>query len=385
MKTEVAPGARGWPARRAWTILRQSPATFGLAALWVLVYALMAAAQGSLHNPGGGLMTGGIQTPITHLFGDQTPAEIAAGRLWRAETATVVHYSLVHLGLNLVGLVLFGRIVEAWYGGGPLLAFYAVVGLAGNVLSAYLKLWAGADRFRPSGGGSGVVVGLIALVAVGAWRSSGRFGGFVREQMLMVLATMVLAGFLFPLYDNTGHATGAVLGILVGLGHSRIMRMSGRSKRLAGGLGVASLVACGLVLWASSRAELRARSQQVTITRLALATRELKSLANAYLELARRGPVPRPPSNRWAIVPDAQTPQQLRQRVATSLSNLDALGITPRDAAASRRLHALAAVAAARAPTPGDRNLFVNIYKSFAEELDGEFRAIIRTLPRVPR
>lgn len=385
MTTEVAPTVWGRIARRSWSILRQSPATFGLAALWIVVYALMAAAQGSLHHAGGGLMTGGIVTPVTHVFGDQTPAEIASGRIWRAETATAVHFSLVHLGLNLVGLVLFGRIVEAWYGGGPLLAFYAVVGLAGNVLSAYLKLWAGANPYRPSGGGSGVVVGLIALVAVGAWRSSGRFGGFVREQMLIVLGTMVLAGFLFPLYDNTGHATGAALGALIGLGQSRIMRLSEGWKRLAGWLGVATLVACGTIQGASALAELRTRGQQIAITRLALAGGELKALGEAYVELARRGPRSRQPANPLAIGPDKQSPEQLRGRVKVAMENLVALGIAPEGTADGRQLRSLGARAVGSAPTPGERFVFAQAYERTSKKIDADLRALIRSLPKQGR
>ena len=240
-------------------LLREAPMTLALGAAWVLVYAAMVWSQGSFHARGGDLLTGGISTVTTHRFGDQTPAEIGQGQLRRTLTSTFIHFSLLHLGLNLVGLIQFGRMIEGWYGAGPLLATYVAIGSLGNALSGYLKLWfpliLRAEPHRPSGGGSGVVVGLIALIAVAGWRSRSRFGDFVRGQMFLLLFLTGLFGLFFPGLDNTGHATGAVVGLVIGLAHPRLRRAGWKSRLAAGVLGALTLAAAAWMQFRAARAE----------------------------------------------------------------------------------------------------------------------------------
>jgi membrane associated rhomboid family serine protease len=71
---------------------RECPATFGLAASWVLVYALMVWHQGGFR--GGELSIvgfGRIQNETTHVFGDATWRDVSRGQVWRLITSTFVH------------------------------------------------------------------------------------------------------------------------------------------------------------------------------------------------------------------------------------------------------------------------------------------------------
>ncbi|MBX6312734.1 MAG: rhomboid family intramembrane serine protease, partial [Isosphaeraceae bacterium] len=233
---------------------RDFPATYALGAAWLAVYLAMAAWQGTFQATGDWFF-GSISTATSHVFGDQTPRELAYGQFWRALTATFIHYSLLHLGLNLIGLIQFGRMVEDWYGSGPLLLLYAVIGFLGNLTSGLLKPWLKFNPTTPSGGGSGVVVGLIALIAVAGWMSRSRFGNYVRTVMLILLALTALMGFLFKNLDNLGHAGGALFGALAGLFHPALSREADRRFRIiAGLLGVAAILLCaGLQVRANQR------------------------------------------------------------------------------------------------------------------------------------
>ena len=87
----------------------------------------------------------------------------------------------------------------------------------------------------PSAGGSVVLVGLVALLAVVGWRSRSRFGDYIRAQMVGFLAFTAILGVMIPNIDNFGHAGGAVIGALVGFAHRPMLRrLRGRKEPLDG-------------------------------------------------------------------------------------------------------------------------------------------------------
>jgi membrane associated rhomboid family serine protease len=227
-----------------------------LCALWVAVFVAMILVQGGFQQ-GGDLLSGGVSAATGDRFGSVTSAQVYAGQWWRALTATFIHYSLVHLFVNTAGLYQIGPLIESWYGSAAFLGLYAVLGVGGNLLAALSRPWiarqlAGLGNVHfpdyPCGGGSGVLCGLVALLAVVGWRSRSRFGDYLKAQMLGVLGFTAALGLMLPNVDNFGHAGGAVAGALVGLTHRRLVRLAGRPSAralgVAGGLLIA--VAAGL-------------------------------------------------------------------------------------------------------------------------------------------
>jgi rhomboid protease GluP len=344
-------------------LFREAPMTLALGAAWLLVYAAMVWRQGAFHAGGRDLLTGSIATRTAHLFGDQTPAEIGRGQAWRTLTSTFIHFSLLHLGLNLIGLLQFGRIIEGWYGSGPLLAIYVAIGSLGNALSGVLKLrfseWLRADPLRPSGGGSGVVVGLIALLAIAGWRSSSRFGDFVRGQMFLLLFLTGVMGLFYPRLDNTGHATGAAVGLLIGLLHPLLLKAGRWPRRLLGVVAALVLAAAAAVQYRAARVEIREESlavARIQAQRLTLAYVELSRLYECYRELIRRGSDPRPPFDPLLRRPTGPSRDQLRAAIRNALAALQGLRIIPESgpvAAAGDTMRNLSLRALAAAPTPG--------------------------------
>jgi membrane associated rhomboid family serine protease len=83
------------------------------------------------------------------------------GQIWRLVTFQFLHASPMHLVMNMIGLFLFGQIVEGQFGPRRYLAFYLLCGVAGAL--AYVLLWAG-----------GILIGHAAVPMVGA--SAGVFG-----------------------------------------------------------------------------------------------------------------------------------------------------------------------------------------------------------------
>lgn len=228
----------------------RSPVTMAVAIAWCLIFGWMVVVQGTLGlllDPGRLLLGSAIQTPVSHLFGDVTPREIYAGQVWRGVTATFVHFNLIHLGLNLAGLVQLGRLLESWYGSGRFAMVYLVIGGLGNLGANLLRPWLGTGpggMLLHSGGGSTVVLGLVGLVTVVGWRNPAEFPRRARWWLAGLLLFNALLGVMIPRIDNLGHAAGAVVGAGLGLADRRWLRERGTWRsRVAGGLAGLTIVA----------------------------------------------------------------------------------------------------------------------------------------------
>ncbi len=265
------------------SLFARHPATASLMSLWVVVYLLMvwqSTILPALPPP--------LVWPVTtRLFGDLRALDLAQGQFWRTLTANFIHYNFLHLTINLVGLLQLGRMVEEWYGGARTFLVLLLIGLGGNLASVVAKLLllprlpAGFDVVRailgrsidtPSAGGSVIVCGLVGLIAVVGWRSSTRFGQFVKGQMLAILGFTVLLGIAMPwidpkgqvMLDNLGHVGGAAAGALIGLAHRGLLaRSEGRRSQVAASVAIVLLLGVAIVAQAGAhRRELAAIVKQ---------------------------------------------------------------------------------------------------------------------------
>jgi rhomboid protease GluP len=247
--------------------LRESPATMTLGVLWVFVFVMMQVRQGSFVWSTNPFAIGSIEVTTSHLYGDATSAELMAGQVWRAVTSTFIHYSLLHLLLNLFGLVQLGVIIEEWYGSPQFLAIYLLIGGLGNLLAGLARPWFGILSVVHCGGGSTVVFGLIGLAAVVGWRSKTKEGHELCYLMLAFLVFNMAMGAAFwlfngvmgvrlPNFDNVAHASGTLLGVVIGLFHRTLVQWSDRPiGRGIGMLGASVLILCMAAQARTSRAE----------------------------------------------------------------------------------------------------------------------------------
>jgi len=234
---------------------REFPATMVLCSLWVIVFGLMVLDQTmqghapKLHELLIGMRGG-------HPFGELTNNDLFQGEIWRPLTATFVHYGLLHIGMNLYMMYQLGAVVETWYGPWQFLAVYVVIGFGGNLLSALVRYALGSDPMGPRGGGSTVVLGLVALCAVVGWRSRTRIGAFLRSQMVGLLIATAVLGQMVPIIDNWGHAGGALTGMAIGFAHRILIRTAERPvAKWLGGLAVLLLIASTVAQVRDNRTE----------------------------------------------------------------------------------------------------------------------------------
>ncbi|MDX2036050.1 MAG: rhomboid family intramembrane serine protease [Isosphaeraceae bacterium] len=256
--------------------LRTCRATTFLGLCWIAVFALMHLLQWFEVTPGtppGSRVLGfgqiGVQT--AHLCGALRWNDILAGEVWRLITATFIHFNVLHLLMNLVGLLQLGFLMEPWYGSRQFLAMLLAIGGIGNLIGGLLRQGfyqlrsvieaSGMGRLLPdffrngglpgagvpvtSGGGSTIILGMIGLAMVVGWRSRTRVGMFLRDQMIGFLGFTALLGVvLAKLVDNYGHFGGACAGVFLGFLHRPLVRTAERGWiRLVVGIAAVTILA----------------------------------------------------------------------------------------------------------------------------------------------
>ncbi len=333
----------GWFTRLS-QAFREAPATMTICTLWIVVFLGMAWEQSGL-GPGRNLLVGEIRLSTADRFGDLTARAVRDGQPWRLLTATFVHFNLLHLGINLFGMYQLGMVLESWYGSAQFLAIYAFIGVLGNALGVISKTLLGtwlpnvaAFQDHPSGGGSTVLCGLIALLAVVGWRSRSRFGTIVKAEMIGILAFTAIMGIAIPRIDNFGHGGGALAGALVGFLHRPLLCAYER-PRIKKSFGVLAT----LVLLAAAGAQFGfgvpepsepvARPNEARLRQqfevAATSVRRLVLIANLYGKVAQRYPGMWGQVDLLAIDPSLGAPtrpsaQVLRRSLMMTLSSLEA-------------------------------------------------------------
>lgn len=394
---------------------KEYPATMSLCALWVITFAMMILTQiGQGSSPS--LSDLVMSLHDGHPFGDMTLDELWHGEIWRALTSTFVHYGLLHIGMNLYGMYLLGCMVESWYGPAQFLAVYVLIGGGGNLLSGLLRRWVGSNPEVHSGGGSTVVLGLVALCAVVGWRSRTRIGAYLSRQMIGVLIFTALLGQMIPIIDNWGHAGGALVGGAIGFAHRTLIRTAHRPiARWAGVFGAVLVIASGSAQILDDRAEAtQARAARVRVIQSAErqvedSTRsvdDLVAIERFYRLAADRSAFSYAPALPRSLLhleepPQAERPEglslfdssdeQFRAALDRNLTRLDRLkgrlGVGPR-AGAFGRMRVLLARVLDAPPTVRDRVEFSARGKalvSWASQDRELARATLRALDRERR
>jgi rhomboid protease GluP len=151
-------------------------------------------------------------------LGALVPERVLAGEWWRVPAAMFLHFGLVHLALNMLGLIALGRMVEATLRTKRFLLVYALSGL-GSMLACTFFYAAHGRGSEPVVGASGAIMGLVGAAAAialrGWWRERARVA---RRQFFWVLTIVALQSGLdlaIPEVSFTGHMSGTILGFLV--------------------------------------------------------------------------------------------------------------------------------------------------------------------------
>lgn len=133
-------------------------------------------------------------------------ADVQNGEFWRLITPIFLHFTELHLFMNLVWLYMLGSRIEAAYSPLHILAMTLIFGMAGNLLQYVID--------GPSFGGmSGVVYGMLIYTwAHGRWMPRARVA--ISDQIILfILASGVISIVLGLPVAHWAHAGGALAGL----------------------------------------------------------------------------------------------------------------------------------------------------------------------------
>jgi membrane associated rhomboid family serine protease len=160
--------------------------------------------------------------PITEAGYFSVEKAVYHGQIWRLLTFQFLHASPMHLFMNMIGLFLFGQIVEGQFGARRYLAFYLLCGVAGAV--AYVLLWACGilidDAAVPMVGASAGVFGVMMAAAEIApemeiWVWFGTVPVRVLAWVSMAMALLVVLRTGPNAGGEAAHLGGGILGFVL--------------------------------------------------------------------------------------------------------------------------------------------------------------------------
>jgi membrane associated rhomboid family serine protease len=177
--------------------------TNAIIAINLLIYAVLAVLSHSLDISGDVLLKAGAQ---------YTPYIQATGEYWRIFTAMFLHFSILHVGLNMLSLFFIGRVVEIFYGKWRYLVIYLVSGIIGGIATFFLQPNALAA------GASGAIFGVFGALGVFYLvnrRALGAYGGGAITNWLFWLALNLIWGFSNTSIGIIDHIAGLIAGMVI--------------------------------------------------------------------------------------------------------------------------------------------------------------------------
>ncbi len=140
---------------------------------------------------------------------------VLQGQWWRLLTAMFLHYSIIHIGANMLSLFFIGPLIEQSYGSQRFLIIYFASGLAGGLM----LLWLGSPN-AAAVGASGAIAGIFGAVGAYYFINRNQFGSVstsILGQWLFYLVLNVVLNFADSTLAWQDHLGGFITGIVLGV------------------------------------------------------------------------------------------------------------------------------------------------------------------------
>ncbi|HXU93521.1 MAG TPA: rhomboid family intramembrane serine protease [Gallionella sp.] len=191
------------------------------------------------------------------LWGGNAASEVQRGEWWRLFTATFLHGGLMHLFMNMLGLVSIGILVERIYGHRLYMLIYVGSGLIGSALSLHFSA-----QTAVSVGASGAIFGVTGALLVGVYQHRDRLPKTFSRNMITSMSVFIiyslLQGFSKQGIDNAAHIGGLLGGAMLAFVLPERFNMehflANWKKRAALGSALAALMTACLTMTAPSAA-----------------------------------------------------------------------------------------------------------------------------------
>ncbi len=138
------------------------------------------------------------------------------GQVWRIFTAMFLHFSILHIALNMLSLFFIGTAIEVFFGKWRYLVIYLGSGILGGVFTYFLSPSSGTVN----AGASGAIFGVFGALGVFYFvnrRNMGAFGRGAITNWLFWLGLNLFFGFSVANIGIWDHIAGLVAGMLIAL------------------------------------------------------------------------------------------------------------------------------------------------------------------------
>jgi rhomboid protease GluP len=206
-----------------------------------------------------------------------------AAEPWRLLSGVFVHYDVLHILMNMLGLANLGRIAEPAIGTARFVIAYLVTGVVGFACTIlYAALYDG--NYGTTAGASGAVLGVMGVVL--GWlirRRDPRWKGFAMQALLygVVFGFVVNASKVGLLVNNSAHIGGLLCGTILGALFAGSRPRSDLWVNLLAALGVIAAVASTFLPHWSPLAERRRLSSQAPAALAPVASKDAAAPAGA--------------------------------------------------------------------------------------------------------
>lgn len=127
---------------------------------------------------------------------------------WRLITSAFVHFGILHMGLNMVALVLLGRPLEQVFGKVQYLVLYLASALGGSALFLlFTQAMPNPALETAAGGASGAIFGMFGALVV-----LQRYGIVRAGNLIPILGLNLALSFLLPGISWEAHVGGLIIG-----------------------------------------------------------------------------------------------------------------------------------------------------------------------------
>lgn len=134
---------------------------------------------------------------------------IRAGQIYRLLTGIFIHSGITHIAFNCYALYVIGSQLESFFGKWKYTTIYLFSGLIGGLFSMTF----GGNYI--SVGASGAIFGLMGSLLYFGYHYRVYLGNVVKSQILPLVLTNLLIGFIVPGIDNYAHIGGLIGGALI--------------------------------------------------------------------------------------------------------------------------------------------------------------------------
>ncbi|MEO5716955.1 MAG: rhomboid family intramembrane serine protease [Chthoniobacterales bacterium] len=166
------------------------------------------------------LMMGGSTNSLTlqNLGGLEPAAVVVRHEYWRLFTALFLHYGILHVGINLLGLYILGPALERTIGAIKFVLCYLLSGLGSSAVVVTLW-WLGLTNSNLLVGASGSIMGVIGVSAGLLLRHrQSPFAGRQLKNIIAIVAIQTVFDLWSPQVSLAAHLGGFVSGFVIGVG-----------------------------------------------------------------------------------------------------------------------------------------------------------------------